>query len=263
MSRPVVESIVQAVVTQPAVVQAVLVNDGARPTSKENSVSTEDDLISILAKRELRGLKQIMKRLRALKLSKKSKESVTNILVAWLSDCDVSDFMSVFRHANIWSSEEHCQERARKLTTIFLTRSNQPGFLNDEERQKAMKSFLSKAIKSGVPVQNIWTEILRTQKRNLTAPEPIQWVSAWSKTGDLEAKRQWERFVKEFVPDRIITSKSTTQTNESLFHLKNEPLKKISSVVIWNGNGVRARWNTPKNELRQVVHAANPDVLFF
>src|SRR6185437_15865263 len=166
MSRPVVESIVA--VTQPAVVQAVLVNDGARSTSKENSVSIEDDLISILAKRELRGLKQIMKRLRALKLSKKSKESVTNILVAWLSDCDVSDFMSVFRHANIWSSEEHCQERARKLTTIFLTRSNQPGFLNDEERQKAMKSFLSKAIKSGVPVQNIWTEILRTQKRNLT-----------------------------------------------------------------------------------------------
>jgi len=135
MSRPVVESIVQAVVT-PVVVQAVL-TDGARPTSKEDSVSAEDDTINSLAKRELRGLKQVMKRLRALKLSKKSKESVTNILVAWLSDCDVSDFMSVFRHANIWSSEEHCQERARKLITIFLTRSNQPGFLNDEERQKA------------------------------------------------------------------------------------------------------------------------------
>src|SRR6185437_9772823 len=105
MSRPVVESIVQAVVT-PVVVQAVVVDDGARPTSKENSVSVEDDIISILAKRELRGLKQVMKRLRALGLSKKSKESVTNILVSWLSDCDASDFMSVFRHANMWSNEE-------------------------------------------------------------------------------------------------------------------------------------------------------------
>ena len=42
-----------------------------------------------------------------------------------------------------------------------------------------------------------------------------------------------------------------------------ESPKRISSVVIWNGNGVRARWNTPKNELKQVVHAVNPDVLFF
>jgi len=94
------------------------------------------------------------------------------------------------------------------------------------------------------------------------SPELIQWVSAWSRKGDLQAKMPWEQFLKEFVPNRSTTSKSTIQTNESIFH-QSEPAKQISSVVIWNGNGVRARWNSQKNELKQVVHAANPDLLFF
>jgi len=154
-----------------------------------------------------------MKKLKALELSKKNKEGVTNILIGWLSDCDIKDFMSVFRQAVAWSDEEHSQERFRKLIPILLMRSEQQEFLNDDERQRAVKSFLTKAIKSGVSVQNIWAELLRSEKRHLASLELIQWVSAWSKTGDLRAKRQWEQFLKEFVPDRVTTSRST-QTNQ-------------------------------------------------
>jgi exodeoxyribonuclease III len=36
-----------------------------------------------------------------------------------------------------------------------------------------------------------------------------------------------------------------------------------SSVVVWNGNGIRARWLAIRNELKCLVHAINPDLLCF
>ena len=35
------------------------------------------------------------------------------------------------------------------------------------------------------------------------------------------------------------------------------------SIIIWNGNGVRARWTAPNNELKALVESTNPDLLCF
>src|SRR4051812_2532451 len=40
------------------------------------------------------------------------------------------------------------------------------------------------------------------------------------------------------------------------------PKEKVASFVLWNGKGVRARW-AGKCELKEVVHATNPDLLCF
>jgi exodeoxyribonuclease III len=58
-----------------------------------------------------------------------------------------------------------------------------------------------------------------------------------------------------------------TQTNMHDHHARRSGRgnKKIfpNSIVVWNGNGIRARWCAPHNELKSIVHATNPDILCF
>ena len=41
-----------------------------------------------------------------------------------------------------------------------------------------------------------------------------------------------------------------------------QPKTSVETVVVWNGNGARARW-ADKAELKQVVQSVDPDVLCF
>jgi len=136
-----------SLVVEPVVEQS----NGVRLTSEAVSAEStiEEGLISALGKRELRGLKQTMKKLRALSLPKKAKESVTRVLAEWLAECSIDDFMCVFRQVVVWASEEYLEDRVRKFVRVLLIRAEKQGFLNDEERMKATKSFLTKAISNG------------------------------------------------------------------------------------------------------------------
>ena len=95
-------------------------------------------MIIALKKRELKSLKQTMKKLRTATLTRKTKENVTLILTSWLSDCAESDFMNVYRQAVTWANEEQTEDRFRKLTPVLILRSEQAGFLNDDDRRNAV-----------------------------------------------------------------------------------------------------------------------------
>ena len=87
-----------------------------------------------------------------------------------------------------------------------------------------------------------------------------KWVEAWSISGN--DKLEWERFFNKYCPQKTITMTSSTQTTEMTIDQKSPPKDVVETVIVWNGNGARARLAN-KAELRQVVQAADPDVLCF
>ena len=55
---------------------------------------------------------------------------------------------------------------------------------------------------------------------------------------------------------------STTQHTQMTIRQQTPPKSAVETVVVWNGNGARARW-ADKAELKQVMQSVDPDVLCF
>src|SRR4051812_23111661 len=80
------------------------------------------------------------------------------------------------------------------------------------------------------------------------------WVSDWSKKGPVTEKRVWKKFIANSAPQSCELVLRETIEN---------PVKiEVETVVVWNGNGARARWAST-GELKEVVRASDPDVLCF
>jgi exonuclease III len=91
-------------------------------------------------------------------------------------------------------------------------------------------------------------------------------IKTYARKGTVEERNRWEAFQKKFsIPIYSITNTSkqmctiTTRLGQVGTSRKSFP----SSIVVWNGNGIRARWCAPHNELKSIVHATNPDLLCF
>ena len=63
-------------------------------------------------------------------------------------------------------------------------------------------------------------------------------------------------------------SETTSKTDEQMcmitsriLHANNDSNPK--RIVVWNGNGMRARWNKGESGLKRLVHSSQPDVLCF
>ena len=86
----------------------------------------------------------------------------------------------------------------------------------------------------------------------------VKWLEEWSVSGN--SKLEWENFLNKYGPQKTIKMVSSVQHTEMTIQQK-APLKKdVETVVVWNGNGARARL-TEKAELKLVVQAADPAVL--
>ena len=86
------------------------------------------------------------------------------------------------------------------------------------------------------------------------------WVEQWALCGT--SKLIWERFFNSHGPQRPIKFESTLQATTMTIQQAGEPRRIVETVVVWNGNGARARW-ADKAELKQVYQACDPDVLCF
>jgi hypothetical protein len=83
------------------------------------------------------------------------------------------------------------------------------------------------------------------------------------KTGDIKHRNIWEKFQKKYTIPPHYTTHTTQQsciitTRDGHTHTSHKTFP--ASVVIWNGNGIRARWTSPRNEIKNIVHAADPDL---
>ena len=91
------------------------------------------------------------------------------------------------------------------------------------------------------------------------------WVLEWTrKEKKLEEKQEWYTFVKKFVPTATIETKTETQSCHVKWKdsIEKHEKKLVETMIVWNGNGIRARW-AGKSELKELVKTSNPDVLCF
>ena len=103
-----------------------------------------------------------------------------------------------------------------------------------------------------------------TKKRVVDSDILSEWIEEWTLKGTTADKQAWEKFVQRFLPS---SSKTTTTTAQSCHVEWRETVEKpakteVETLVVWNGNGMRARW-TGESEFKQLLQMANPDVLCF
>ena len=149
----------------------------------------------------------------------------------------------------------------RLLMRMSLSIATTPQMLASPERARAVKALLIYAItRVGAPsFIAFWTTQILASKRTLDETL-AEWIEQWSIAG--ESKLEWENFFNKHGPKRAIKMESSLQTTQMTIQQEGEPKAAVETVIVWNGNGARARW-ADKAELKQVVRSADPDVLCF
>jgi exodeoxyribonuclease III len=145
---------------------------------------------------------------------------------------------------------------AQTSMRIALTRN----VLVNPDRARAVKALLVYAATrlGAAAVISQWSRvILNSQTMDETM---AQWVEEWSLKG--EHKIEWERFFNMYGPKRQFRMESSSQSSQISISQDGAPKATVDTVIVWNGNGARARWSN-KAELKQVVQSADPDVLCF
>ena len=110
-----------------------------------------------------------------------------------------------------------------------------------------------------------WGEFLQKQEAKIESPAICDLVKIFSRKGTKEQKNQWEQFQKNFTTP-VITTKTeaqhciiTTRTGDEERESRNFP----RTTIVWNINGMNARWGTPSSEIKRLQHAVNADLLCF
>ena len=147
------------------------------------------------------------------------------------------------------------------LTKTALGVATTEFVLENVERARAMKALMTYAITRAGASAFIaeWTKLMKSTKRTLDKTL-AEWVEQWSMNGN--GKLEWECFFNEHCPQRPFKMKSDLRSTQMTIEQSGEPKAVVETVVVWNGNGARARW-ADKAELKQVVQATDPDVLCF
>ena len=109
-----------------------------------------------------------------------------------------------------------------------------------------------------------WSSKLLIEKRKIESEIITQWVTQWSRQGSTQDKQAWEQFIKRFVLEVRITASTTAQTCHMEWRgtIEKPEKKQVETMVVWNGNGARARWKG-ESELKELVRMSDPDVLCF
>ena len=149
----------------------------------------------------------------------------------------------------------------RLLIRSSLRVATFPNMLASPERARAVKMLMICAISRATAPAYIafWSSQLVSSKRTLDETLAA-WVEQWALSGT--SKLDWEKFFNKHGPQRAVRMDSTTRSLNMTIQQEGQPKTEVETVIVWNGNGARARWNG-KAELKQVVQATDPDALCF
>ena len=155
----------------------------------------------------------------------------------------------------------HPTEIHDALVKTTLAIATERTMLDDPERTKNMKCLALSVIAAvGTPIFiSRWEQWIQDTKTSVNETLS-KWAEQWALSGS--GKLQWETFVNKHTPTRQFKMVSSKQTCEMKIRQAETAKEFVETVVVWNGNGARARWNG-KAELKQVVQAVDPDVLCF
>ena len=138
----------------------------------------------------------------------------------------------------------------------FLSNDN---LCADAESRRLLKAIFEK-ISAEPNFLEAWEKFLDQKK--ITDDFVCGLIKTQARKGKMANKKKWEAFQKNFAIPLHSTTKThkqtctiTTRAGHTVAGLKIVP----SPIVVWNANGVRARWTAPHNELTHLVHTTNPD----
>ena len=127
-------------------------------------------------------------------------------------------------------------------------------------------SSLLKAIFNKITTTTLiekWSEQLEENKNKIEAKTILKMIEEKTRKGKTSEKQKWEIFQEKYTTAETIsqTREQTCVITSRVKYTENNTAPK--RIIVWNGNGVRARWNKGESELKRLVRAAQPDILCF
>ena len=153
------------------------------------------------------------------------------------------------------------------LGEMFLIFEN-TNLLEKEECRKVIKFIFEKlAAEKKIKFCEKWGIFLSGGGKKIEAPFVNELVRAQARKGPRTHKNEWENFQIKFTTPNI-TTQTTTQhctitPRIEICQRENTNNTLPISTVVWNINGMSARWSTPHNEIKKLQHAIGADLLCF
>lgn len=162
-----------------------------------------------------------------------------------------------------WTEALPNDDIKKKTWTLIAMKTlefaKQEGAMLNIDKQRIIKRLVATATLNGVRVDSLWTQAMKGQAK--ISFELSKCVSEWAKKSALEQKQGWENFLNQYAHPSTAKTNTTSQTAEITFGGV-KPRSNVETVIVWNGNGMRARWAEGAG-LKEVTKATNPDVLCF
>ena len=143
----------------------------------------------------------------------------------------------------------------------------EPKAYGTEECRKAVRFMFKELNELRDPdLAKEWGLFLKKSGQRISENFVCDLVKEKARTGIMQERNKWESFQANFtIPMHSVTLTTsqacviTTRVGQTQTPSKDFP----ASVVVWNGNGIRARWLAARNELKSLVHRLKPDLLCF
>ena len=196
-------------------------------------------------------------------MSEDEQKEVVEDVIEWMNEAKHEVFVSLGKGMLKWANAlqgNQSQKAWNWIAADILRIADQDGVMLHKDKQRIISRLINEAASHGVKVHRIWMKKLQHNNHKINF-ELSQAVSELSRKGDIEDRRAWERLLAAHAHPLIARTSTSVQTANIVIGGV-EARQHAETVVVWNGNGLRARW-AEKSELREVVSATNPDVLCF
>ena len=226
-------------------------------------------ILSALHDGEISKANSILKQTRAIN-DNEAKMHTATALADWLGTCREPDtFVQVARpFINfVASCSEQVQESLRTSEWLLLLSA-----ISDEKltTHEECATFLRQAFerlyrkKSNYDLLETWSDFLCINKARITFMFTASIVKFCLKNSNKEERPKWEEFLRKFVDPIKCLMETGLQTCSITVKVEKESTHVLpSQIVVWNGNGMRARWNAENSELKTLIETVGPDILCF
>ena len=224
--------------------------------------------MKVLTMKDKCKVKAMVTALKKRQIERREYKELLKSFAAWLDELqgDNAEFVTVLKALINWQRETLIREMEFDIDIVVLAIQlvEREDVLVDTDALTAVKT-LFKAILAIYGVEKVvsqWESELEKRKASIENKLLSECIIEWARLAKKkDEKLRWERFMREHVKQARLYKATTTQTCHMVWE-NVEAIPEVRKVIVWNGNGLRAR-STGTKELVQLVQVAIPDVLCF
>ena len=234
----------------------------------KNMPESVEKALEILSRREATKIKGACKILKEAPLTEKDQGQASKFIAEWIgNNLQPEEFLRIARQLLNLVFTFGKPDFSKFLVAPFIKILHDEKICENIECQRLLKSFFEKFISEKIDIEYTWQKFIGDGGLKISNNFICALLKQHARKGPLRERNKWESFQQAFcVPLFNITNTClqecmiTTRVGQTKGKTgQNFP----SSVVVWNGNGVRARWSAPNNELKSLIHTVDPDLFCF